>query len=276
MVKSHVYIAKSILNRFSYRDKDNRIMVNFIDFEKNTIDNDTTASFNRISGYFTDGNEKKLKTFSEEKIGNVINELKLEHEKFGTNFKISSKTKEIIKKYICYQLIRDEVIAEYIKETFSKIDCKKHYLSNKNLIKLQKLKECYSNISISELKNILINIEEETHIFFESISNLGILIRFNNTNRKFVLTSSTSALNPYSKLYFIINSTLTPEISITLCNKDALKDVLDIKEDFYITEIHDEQTVFQYNKEMYETAKKNKPHIIVGFKKELEELIKMQ
>jgi len=273
MIRSHVYLAKSILNRFSYRDKDNKMMVYFIDFKRNVIDKDTTASFNRYLGYFTDENEKKLKRFSEEKIGNIIAELKSKYKEYGINFKISPKTKKIIKKYVCYQLIRDDTMAEYIKEFFSNINCKKYYLSNENLIKLYGLKEYYSNISINKLKNRLIDIEEEMDTFFESMTNLGILIRFNSTNRKFVLTSSTTALNPYSKGYFMINITLTPEISITLCNKKTLKDVLEISDDFYIAEIKDEQVVLQYNKELYETAKKNNPHIIVGYRKELEELI---
>lgn len=273
MIKSHVFLAKSILNRFAYRDKDNRLLVDFINFEENIIDTDTTASFNRILGYFSEENEKKLKKFSEEKIGNVINELKIGHEKFGTNFKISSKTKKIIKKYVCYQLIRDDSMMEYMKDYFSKINCKQYYLSNEKLIRLYELKVCYKNITINQLKNRLIDIEDEMDTFFESMSNLGILIRFNTTNRKFVLTNSTTALNPYSEGYFMMNITLTPEICITLCSKKTLKKVLEIVDDFYIAEIKDEKLVFQYNKEMYETAKKNKPHVIVGRKEELEEIM---
>ncbi len=273
MIKSHVYLAKSILNRFSKEDKNKRKLINYIDFKDNSIRNSTTASFNRKLGYFSDENEQKLKRFSEEKIGNVIIELKSKYEKYGINFIISPKTKKIIKKYVCYQLIRDDAMVEYIKEYFSTINCKRYYLSNENLIKLYELKESYKNISINELKNRLIDIEEEMDTFFESMSNLGILIRFNNTNRKFVLTSSTTALNPYSKGYFMMNITLTPEITVTLCDKNTLRDVLEISDDFYIAEIKDEKAVVQYNQHMYETAKKNKPHIIVGFKEDLQELI---
>ena len=273
MIKSHVYLAKSILNRFSKEDKNKRKLISYIDFKDNSIRNSTTASFNRKLGYFSDENEQKLKRFSEEKIGNVIIELKSKYEKYGINFIISPKTKKIIKKYVCYQLIRDEAMVEYIKEYFSTINCKRYYLSNENLIKLYELKESYKNISINELKNRLIDIEEEMDTFFESMSNLGILIRFNSTNRKFVLTSSTTALNPYSKGYFMMNITLTPEITVTLCDKNTLRDVLEISDDFYIDEIKDEQAVVQYNQHMYETAKKNKPHIIVGFKEDLQELI---
>ena len=272
-IKSHVFLAKSILNRFAYRDKDNKLLVNFIDFEKNEISEDTTASFNRELGYFSYENEMKLKKFSEEKIGNVITELKREYENNGTSFRISAKTKRIIKKYVCYQLIRDEAMIEYVKSYFSKINCKQYYLSNENLMRLHELKDCYTNITVKELKNKLIEIEDEIDTFFESMKSLGIVIIFNRTNRKYVLSSSTSALNPYSEGYFMMNITLTPEISIMLCDKKTLKGVLEISDDFYISEIKDEQFILQYNKDMYETAKKNKPHIIVGYRKELEEII---
>ena len=273
MIKSHVFLAESILKRFSYRDKDSRKLIDYIDFKNNCIKTDTTKHFNTQNGYFTDINEQKLKTFAEETIGNIIYELDKKHRKYGTNFNISYKIRKNIKKYICYQLIRDDAIVEFIKEYFSKINCKRYYLSNENLMRLHELKDCYSNVTINELKNRLIEIEEEMDTFFESMVNLGILIRFNNTDRKFVLTSSTTALNPYSDGYFMMNITLTPEICVTLCNKKTLKRVLEISDNFYIAEIKDEQVVVQYNKEMYETAKKNTPHIIVGFRKELEEIM---
>lgn len=272
-IRSHKYLAESILNRFAEPDDNNRKIIYYIDFEDNKIKSTTTSSFNKEEGYYTEENEGNLKRVSEEKIGNVISELQRKHEKNGINFNISIKSKQIIKKYVSYQLIRDDSMVEYIINFFANLDCEKYYLSNEELNRLKELKRCYSNITVKQLKNRLIETEEETEMFFEPVSNLGIIILFNMTNRKFVLTSSTSALNPYSPGHFIMHITLTPEINIALCNKKSLKSYLEIDRNIYLSEIRDKEFILEYNKGLFEVAKKNKPHKIVGFKRDLEELI---
>lgn len=246
MIKSHIYLAKSILNRFSYIDKDKRKLINYYDFSTKRIETSTTTSFNRKIGYYTDTNEEKLKTFSEEKIGNVINYLEAKYNDESKKNSISSKMKNVIRRYVAYQLIRDDSMMEIIKEYMSNINYNANFLSNEERFRRVLLIKQYKTLDIQQLK------------------------------KNFVLTSSTSALFPYSPGYFMMNITLTPKISITLCNKKTLQDVMNTDDDIYFSTIYDDNFVLKYNQELYEVAKKNKPNILVGYKKDLVDIIKKE
>lgn len=273
MIKSHVYLPKSILNRFSQRDKDGKKIINYYNFDTKKIENATTTSFNRKLGYYTDENEVKLKTFSEEKIGNVIKELEENFKSNGLNFVISNNSKKVIKKYVSYQLIRDDSIMQMIKDTLSNINYNANYLSIEEKKRRFLLSAQYKKMSLKQLKNYFIEIEESLTVFFSTVNELGIVIMFNETNKDYLLTSSTSALNPYSKGYFMMNITLTPKISVMLCNKNTLKNEISINDDFYLSKVSDDKFVDDYNKELYNVAIKNKPNILVGSRKELEIII---
>ena len=273
MIRSHVYLARCMLKRFSVRDDNNHLMVAYYDFDDKKIKYDSITSFNRVEGYYSDINEAKLKRFSEEKIGNVIKNLKNNFNNYGLNFKLSAKDKKIIKKYISYQLIRDDSIMKMIKSYMNNGNINSNFLSNNKKIELIMRRKMLSSMELQSLKNYFISYEEPLRMFFSSVCDLGIVISFNTTEKKYVLTSSSSALFPYDPGYFMMNFTLTPEISITLCNLNTMKNILSIDDDFILTEVKDEKVVLDYNKELYKVAKKNMPNILVGFEKELKELI---
>ena len=273
MIRSHVYLARCMLKRFSIRDDNNHLIVAYYDFGDKKIKYDSITSFNRVEGYYSNVNEAKLKRFSEEKIGNVIENLKNNFNNYGLNFKISTKDKKIIKKYISYQLIRDDSMMEMIKGYMRDGNINSNFLSNNKRIELIMRRKMISSMGLKSLKNYFISYEEPLRMFFSSVSDLGIVISFNSTERKYVLTSSSSALFQYDPGYFMMNFTLTPEISITLCNLNTMKSVLSIDDDFILTEAKDEKVILNYNKELYTVAKKNLPNILVGFEKELKELI---
>lgn len=273
MVKSHVYLAKSILNRFSHKDKDKRNLIYYYNFDTNKIEESTTASFNRINGYYTDTNESILKRFSEEKIGNVINFLEKKDRIEEYDFKLPDKMKKIIKQYVAFQLIRNDSMMQIVKESMKNLNYNAPYISKNERQKRLGIIERYKKIDLKTLKNDFIEYEPSMRMFTKSVDSLGIIILFNKTNRNFVLISSTSALNPYSIGYFTMNITLTPRICITLCNKDTMKKALGISEDVFISKVVNEEFVLNYNKDLYQVAKNNKPNMLVGFEKELKEII---
>lgn len=273
MIKSHVYLAKSILNRFSYEDKDGRKIIYYYNFDSKKIEKDTTASFNRIKGYYTDTNEDILKSLSEDKIGNIISFLEGKFKNNNYNFSLNNKMKRTIKRYVVYQLIRDDSMMQMVKDAMSNINYNAPYISEKERIRRKQIAYQYKIMDLQELKNEFINYEQILNMFFSVVNRLGIIIFFNTTKRNFVLTSSTSALNPYSQGYFMMNITLTPKICVTLCNKDKLRNGININDDIYISKLEDDEFVLKYNKKLYEVAKKNKPNILAGFKEDLEEII---
>lgn len=273
MIKSHVYLAKSILNRFSYEDKDCRKIIYYYNFDSKKIEKDTTTSFNRIKGYYTDTNEEILKSLSEDKIGNIIYFLEEKFKNNNYNFSLNTKMKRTIKRYVVYQLIRDDSMMQMVKDAMSNINYNAPYISTKERTRRKQIVYQYKITDLQELKNEFINYEQILNMFFSVVNKLGIIIFFNTTKRNFVLTSSTSALNPYSQGYFMMNITLTPKICVTLCNKDTLRNGINMDDDIYISKLEDDKFVLKYNKELYEVAKKNKPNILVGFKEDLEEII---
>ncbi len=66
-IDSHIFIPKSILNRFARIDKKNRKIINYIDCNDMQIKSSTTESFNTQLGYYSKQNEKILSDESESK-----------------------------------------------------------------------------------------------------------------------------------------------------------------------------------------------------------------
>ncbi len=273
MVKSHVYLAKSVLNRFSHRDKDKRKLIYYYNFDTNKIEESTTASFNRINGYYTDINENILKRFSEEKIGNVINFLEKQDRIKEYDFKLPDKMKKIIKQYVAYQLIRNDSMMQMVKESMKNLNYNALYISENERQRRIDIIERYKKIDLKCLKNDFIEYEPIIKTFFKSLESLGIIIAFNKTSRNFVLISNAAPLNGYTVVDTIMNITLTPKICIGLCDKEKMQKKLKIDDDTIITKIVEEVFVLKYNKDLYKAAKNNKPNLLVGFEKEFKEII---
>lgn len=81
-INSHVYIPKSILNRFAKVDEKNRKIIKYIDCNDIQIKTSTTASFNTQLGYYSKQEE-------------IINSFNLRA--IGTQCKDSSKIKCVIR-----------------------------------------------------------------------------------------------------------------------------------------------------------------------------------
>ena len=74
-INSHIYVPKSILNRFSTRDEKNRKIIQYIDLEDMQVKKAKTSSFNTRLGYYNKENEEILSREAESKIGNVIKKI---------------------------------------------------------------------------------------------------------------------------------------------------------------------------------------------------------
>lgn len=270
--KSHVFIAKSILNRFSFRNpKNNEASIYYIDFNKKKINMSGTKKFNTSEGYFTDKNEKKLADYIESRIGKVISNLEDKYKKNRLNIHINEEEILILKKYIAYQIIRTDAIIEYIKD--SMINENRFPYTTEQYEEQLKKRRFFSSKSIKELKNIFISKENENNTFFSVIQNLGIIVIFNKTNIPFLLNNNPSSINADSPNNFLMKYTISPKIAILLCNKNSLKKALNINDGVYITEYTDEDIIKSYNNLAYKIAEQYKPHILVGEYKELARIL---
>lgn len=100
MIKSHIYLAESILKRFSYVDSNGRPTIDYIDLSTHEIKRETVRRFNRTIGYYTFDNEQKLKNYAEDKIGNVIARLERCRLKSEFDIILTEKEQESITKYL--------------------------------------------------------------------------------------------------------------------------------------------------------------------------------
>ena len=250
-IKSHIYLAESILNRFSYKDKDNRNIIDYIDLNTIKFDSMSTRKFNRKIGYYTNKNESLLKSNSEEKIGNVIAKLEQYRQNNDIKFNLNEKEKNVLKKYLAYQWIRNDSIMKFF-------------------IKRLKL-----SIPAGILKNIIIEDEENYRLFIENTKDLDVVIFFNNTNKQYIINSATSTINSSSEDYYIVNMVLTPNILISFCKKGSIKKYLNLQTDCIVKLVPDEQAVLDCNIHTMNVASKEEPHFVVGRKKELIETLKI-
>ena len=113
-IDSHIFIPKSILNRFARIDKKNRKIINYIDCNDMQIKSSTTASFNTQLGYYSKQNEKILSDESESKIGNVIRKI----QDIDENTVLNEKDIKYIFKYLSYQILRTEIIPRELNKRF--------------------------------------------------------------------------------------------------------------------------------------------------------------
>lgn len=247
--KSHKYLAESILNRFSYKDNAKRNIIDYVDTRTFEIRSDSTRRFNRELGYYTNINEDNLKTNSEEKIGNVIKKLEMHRLHNKMDFILSKSDKDAITKYLAYQWLRSDYFNNLIKERL-KID-----------------------ISLKDLKNIFIAYEQYTKLVTKHTENMGLIIRFNNTEKQYIINSSASVINKNSKNYYAVTVILSPYISVTYCKKDSLQEALNTKSDFNVQTINDELIIRDENLRTFCATLKVSPFFVVGRKEELEETI---
>ena len=248
-IKSHIYLAESILKRFSFQDKNKRYLINYIDIKTMQIKQETIRRFNRELEYYTYKIEQKLKSNSEEKIGNVIAKLENHRKQNNTDFVLSKQYRNILTKYLAYQWLRSDYLMQIIKEKFN------------------------SPLSIKQLKNILIDKEDNTELISKLTSEMGIGIIFNNTNNGYVINSATSVWNTNSKDYYIITIILTPNIAIRYCKKNSIKKILGLDNDYFINIINDDDIILNENINTLKATYNNNPNFVVGRKKDLEILI---
>lgn len=249
-VKSHIYLAESILKRFSFQDEYKKYWINYIDIEKMLIKQQTIKKFNRELGYYTYENEQKLKSNSEEIIGNVIAKLEKHRQQKKTDFVLSKKDKIILTSYLAYQWLRSDYLMQCIKEKFG-ID-----------------------LSLKTLKNLFINEEDKTKLISKITEEMGICIVFNYTNCGYILNSSTSVLNGKSSDLYIVTIILTPNIAIRYCKKNTIKNILKLDDDIFISTVNDEKIILDENINTLKAAYNTSPNFVVGRKKDLETLIK--
>ena len=108
IINSHIYVPKSILNRFAVRNEKNYRIIYYIDLENKQIKSASTKSFNTQLGYYYSYNEQILKNEAEDKIGEVIRKIEDSIE----NININEADITLMKKFLAYQLIRTDYLAK--------------------------------------------------------------------------------------------------------------------------------------------------------------------
>lgn len=196
-IDSHIFIPKSILNRFARIDKKNRKIINYIDCNDMQIKSSTTASFNTQLGYYSKQNEKILSDESESKIGNVIRKI----QDIDENTVLNEKDIKYIFKYLSYQILRTEIIPRELNKRFG------------------------TNLNSKFIKNEFIKEEVELNTLYNVVKNEDIHVIINNSNVKFVLpTNSMYTFNPNSNenTWILV---LSPNIAVSFMPKGTIKEL---------------------------------------------------
>lgn len=201
-INSHIFIPKSILNRFATIDEKKRKIIKYIDCRDMQIKTSTTSSFNTKLGYYSEQNEKTLSREAECKIGNVIRKIQdIDDDKL-----INRKDVEYIFKYLAYQIIRTEY---FTKELNKKLGI---------------------DIKSSFIKNELIKEEMELNTIYNVIKDNDIHVIINNSGTQFVLPiNSMYTFNPNSNEYTWI-LILSPNIAISFMQKGTIKELSKCKD----------------------------------------------
>ncbi len=153
-INSHIFIPKSILNRFAKIDEKNRKIIKYIDCNDMQIKSSTTSSFNTQLGYYSKQNEKILSKESESKIGNVIRKI----QDIDDNTVFSEKDIEYIFRYLSYQILRTEYFPKELNKRFE------------------------TNLNNKFIKNELIKEEFELNSLYNVIKDEDIHVIINNFN----------------------------------------------------------------------------------------------
>ena len=197
-INSHIYVPKSILNRFAVRNEKNNKIIYYIDLENKQIKTASTKSFNTQLGYYHIYNEQILKNEAEDKIGEVIRKIEDSIENVNLNeFDIT-----LIKKFLAYQLIRTDYLAKKIQEIENLDD------------------------TIQEIKNDNIFIESKLEIFFKTFEKCDVEILINTSSSEFVLTSNATYViyeNNDSNNDYMMVQVLSPKIAILFYKENTLK-----------------------------------------------------
>lgn len=202
-INSHIYVPRSILNRFATIDDKNRKIIQYIDFKDMQIKKAKTASFNTQLGYYSNQNEEILSREAESKIGNVIKKI----ENINDNIKLNKKDIEAIYRYLAYQILRTDYFS--------------HELNNR-------FKTSWNNKFI---KNELIREETELNTVYNVIKDEDIHIIIDNLETKFVLPiNSMYTFKPNSNEYTWI-LILSPNIAVAFMQKGTIKKLSNGKDD---------------------------------------------
>lgn len=250
-INSHIYVPKSILNRFATIDEKNRKILQYIDFKDMQIKKATTSSFNTKLGYYSKQNEEILSREAESKIGNVIKKI----ENIDDNTKLNKKDIEAIYRYLAYQILRTDYFSYELNNRFK------------------------TNWSNKFIKNELIREETELDTVYNVIKDEDIHIIIDNSETKLVLPiNSMYTFNPNSNEYTWI-LILAPNIAISFMPKGTIKKLSNGKDDskVKILEFRKEQEdiIKSFNLRAIGTQYKDSSEMkcVIGLEKELNYLI---
>lgn len=250
-INSHIFIPKSILNRFAKIDEKNRKIIKYIDCNDMQIKSSTTASFNTQLGYYSKQNEKILSQESESKIGNVIKKI----QNIDDNTVLNEKDIEYIFRYLSYQILRTEGFSKELNKRFG------------------------TNLNIKFIKNELIKEEVELNTLYNVTKNEDMHVIINNSNVKFVLpTNSMYTFNPnYNEYTWIL--ILSPVIAVSFMPQGTIKKLSNNKDysKVKIIEFREEQEeiINSFNLRAIGTQCKDSSKIkcVIGLEKELNNLM---
>lgn len=253
-INSHIFVPKSILNRFSNKDEKGNNIVKYIDLNDMQVKSAKTSSFNTQLGYYNINNEKILDKEAESKIGNVI--MKLLKLNLGEELKESEIN--MIYKFLTYQIIRTEYFSEKLKERLG------------------------INIRNKVIKNVMIAKENEINTLYKVVKNLDMHIIINKTDNKFIIPISTMyTFNSESESDFIWIQILSPDIAIVFMDKGKIKKISSGKYDgnVQILLFEEEQKKiidgFNIRAIVAQYKEKTKMRYVIGRKKELEKYLKV-
>lgn len=250
-INSHIYVPKSILNRFATIDEKNRKILQYIDFKDMQIKTTITSSFNTKLGYYSKQNEEILSREAESKIGNVIKKI----ENIDDNTKLNKKDIESIYRYLSYQILRTDYFSHELNNCFK------------------------TNWNNKFIKNELIREEMELDTVYNVIKDEDIHIIMDNSKTKFVLPiNSMYTFKPNSNKYIWI-LILSPNIAISFMPKGTIQELSNGKDDskVKILEFRKEQEdiIKSFNLRAIGTQYKDSSDMkcVIGLEKELNYLI---
>lgn len=248
-INSHIYIPKSILNRFAVRDERNYKIIYYIDLEEKKIKSSSTKSFNTQLGYYNIYNEKILKNEAEDMIGEVIQKIEdsIENVSFNEN-DINS-----IKNFFAYQLIRTDYSARKIQEI-----------------------ECLED-TIQKIKNDNIFIESKLEIFFKTFKKCDLEILINTSSSEFVLTNNATYViyenNDVNNDYMMVQ-VLSPKIAILFYKENTFRK-FNINKKFQVIYESDSNKIKNLNLRALGTSIKGNAKFIVGKENDIKNIYKL-
>lgn len=249
-IDSHIFLPKSILNRFANIDEKNRKIIKYIDLNDMQIKCSTTASFNTELGYYSNENEKVLSKEAESKIGNVITKL----ESIDKNTVITERDVEFIYRFLAYQVIRTDFFTNRIKEHF------KIFSDNK------------------DIKNILIKEEKNFETIYRVIKKLDIHIIINKSSKRFVIPiNSMYTFNNTLEEAYIWVQILSPTIALAFMKEGTVFTLSGTDEKIKILEFTNKQIdiIKSFNLRALGVIYKDnlKMKYVIGLEEELNDLM---